>query len=184
MSRTVCARMDRIYASELAQDASGVMGAQEMRYWFQWLQETAHACSVSAGWWDDELGVPLDRNKAELICLVHSELSEAMEGERGPAQKRIATEGIEWLELLLRKNSDYGCAVWDRPVLCPQAPARHAILVRMSDKIARIASLQGKMAEGGDMEVLGESFDDTIRDLGAYCLLYLSAPGESDATQH
>lgn len=109
-------------------------------------------------------------------------IQQAIAGERGAAQRRIATEGIEWLELLLRKNSDYGCSVWKRPVLCPQSPARHGILVRMSDKIERIGSLQAKMAEGGDMDVLGESFDDTIRDLGAYCLLYLSAPGESDAT--
>ena len=34
-------------------------------------------------WWIDlETGEPLDRNKGELICLMHSELSEAMEGER------------------------------------------------------------------------------------------------------
>lgn len=33
-------------------------------------------------WWHDKNGKPLDRNKGELLCLIHSEISEAMEGER------------------------------------------------------------------------------------------------------
>jgi NTP pyrophosphatase (non-canonical NTP hydrolase) len=34
-------------------------------------------------WWIDiETGEPIERNKGELLCLIHSEISEAMEGER------------------------------------------------------------------------------------------------------
>lgn len=34
-------------------------------------------------WWRDIVtGQPIDRNKGELLCLIHSEISEAMEGER------------------------------------------------------------------------------------------------------
>lgn len=33
-------------------------------------------------WWLDRDGNKLDRNKGELLCLIHSEVSEAMEGER------------------------------------------------------------------------------------------------------
>lgn len=34
-------------------------------------------------WWKDPAtGKPIDRNKGELLCLIHSEISEAMEGER------------------------------------------------------------------------------------------------------
>ncbi len=33
-------------------------------------------------WWVDENGQRLDRNKGELLCLIHSEVSEMMEGER------------------------------------------------------------------------------------------------------
>jgi hypothetical protein len=34
-------------------------------------------------WWMDlDTGVPIKRNKGELLCLIHSEISEAMEGER------------------------------------------------------------------------------------------------------
>lgn len=42
-----------------------------------------HARNVKAGWWHNiETGEPLERNVGELICLMHSELSEAMEGHR------------------------------------------------------------------------------------------------------
>lgn len=42
-----------------------------------------HNASVEGGWWHDiETGQPLDRNKGELLCLIHSEISEAMEGAR------------------------------------------------------------------------------------------------------
>lgn len=45
--------------------------------------ETCHEASVAGGWWHDlETGEPLERNKGELLCLIHSEISEAMEGER------------------------------------------------------------------------------------------------------
>jgi len=33
-------------------------------------------------WWHDKSGNKLNRNKGELLCLIHSEISEAMEGER------------------------------------------------------------------------------------------------------
>lgn len=45
------------------------------------LAKTIH--TANAKWWHDlETGKPIDRNKGELLCLIHSEISEAMEGER------------------------------------------------------------------------------------------------------
>jgi NTP pyrophosphatase (non-canonical NTP hydrolase) len=42
-----------------------------------------HQQNVDAGWWHDiHTGAPLERNDGELICLMHSELSEALEGIR------------------------------------------------------------------------------------------------------
>lgn len=39
--------------------------------------------NVKAGWWSDvKTGLPIERNVGELLCLVHSEISEAMEGHR------------------------------------------------------------------------------------------------------
>lgn len=42
-----------------------------------------HRLARAAGWWNDlHTGAELDRNKGEMLCLIHSEISEAMEGER------------------------------------------------------------------------------------------------------
>lgn len=42
-----------------------------------------HADNVKAGWWTDlTTGEKKDRNKGELIALMHSELSECLEGVR------------------------------------------------------------------------------------------------------
>jgi NTP pyrophosphatase (non-canonical NTP hydrolase) len=50
------------------------------------LVEACHGASSKAGWWTDlETGQPLINNKhivGEKLCLVHSEVSEAMEGHR------------------------------------------------------------------------------------------------------
>lgn len=98
-------------------------------------------------------------------------ISSASRGEHGSDQERIARVGLEWLDLMLRKNADYGCAVWNVPMLAPTTDAKTAILVRMSDKVSRINSLLQD-----EQQVKDESIEDTIRDLGAYCLLYLASP--------
>ena len=42
-----------------------------------------HRRTSEAGWWTNlQTGERLDRNVGELLCLVHSEISEAMEGHR------------------------------------------------------------------------------------------------------
>lgn len=47
------------------------------------LRDTCYKASFDAGWHTDlETGKLKDRNKGEMLCLIHSEISEAMEGER------------------------------------------------------------------------------------------------------
>lgn len=47
------------------------------------IQETSHGLAVDAGWWTDLVtGERKQRNVGELLCLIHSEISEAMEGHR------------------------------------------------------------------------------------------------------
>lgn len=45
------------------------------------LAQKVHKANIK--WWQNiDTGVPIKRNKGELIALMHSELSEALEGER------------------------------------------------------------------------------------------------------
>lgn len=46
------------------------------------LVSVCYKASYNGGWHTDKDGNLLDRNKAEMLCLIHSEISEAMEGER------------------------------------------------------------------------------------------------------
>jgi NTP pyrophosphatase (non-canonical NTP hydrolase) len=47
------------------------------------LVNLCHSKSVEGGWWHDiNTGKPLERNKAELMMLMVSEISEAMEADR------------------------------------------------------------------------------------------------------
>lgn len=108
------------------------------------------------------------QQRAEFLA---STVFQALTGERGDDQKRIAEVIIGWGDLLLKKNSDYGSSAWKRPVLAPGLDTDAAMRVRMSDKIERISSLLQK----GSAEV-DESIEDTIKDLGAYCLLWLARP--------
>lgn len=93
--------------------------------------------------------------------------SQALAGKRGKHQQLIA-EAVarEWGELLLRKNHDYGNAIFDPPVLAPDIPASLAIQVRLSDKLSRIKNLLDNPAE-----VSEESIDDSMLDYAAYRLL-------------
>ena len=47
------------------------------------LSKEIHQDNVDAGWWTDlDTGEKKKRNMGELLCLVHSEVSEALEGYR------------------------------------------------------------------------------------------------------
>lgn len=99
-------------------------------------------------------------------------IGDALTGDRGPDQQRIANEGLKWLCLILRKNADYGGSAWQTPILAPGMDAGIAIRIRMSDKIARL----NQLFHPGSQTEVDEPIEDTIRDLGAYCLLYLVRP--------
>ena len=99
---------------------------------------------------------------------------QALNGKRGDDQQRIANTGLEFIDIILRKNKDYGSSVWKTPVLTPGLPVSSAILVRMSDKIERVINLTRKDSE------VKESLEDTLFDLGAYALLYLAQPKEEE----
>ena len=80
----------------------------------------------------------------------------------------LAEIGVENLATLLRKNSDYGSSGLCEPILVPGMQPRQALLVRMSDKIARIQTLQDRAPE------VAETLEDTMLDLANYCLLWVA----------
>jgi len=60
------------------------------------LSEAIHEYNVQAGWWPKDKET---RNKPEILCLIHSEISEAMEGLRKdlmddkiPSRKMVEVE--------------------------------------------------------------------------------------------
>jgi NTP pyrophosphatase (non-canonical NTP hydrolase) len=66
----------------------------------------SHSASVSRSWWHDDDGKPEERNFGELIALIHSEVSEAMEGGRKDKMDEHCPEylsvEIELADALLR----------------------------------------------------------------------------------
>jgi len=99
-------------------------------------------------------------------------LRQALSGDRGEDQKRIAVEGVSLISLLLSKNADYGGSAWKSPLLAPGMTAREAIQCRMSDKIERFRNL---IQQEGRAEI-EESIEDTISDLTGYGILWMGAP--------
>ena len=75
--------------------------------------------------------------------------------------------------LLKKKNQSYGAAVMRAPVLTPQLPPTVAVCVRVSDKLGRLFS-------GGRIE--GENFEDTLRDLAGYIVIFEILTSETRAT--
>lgn len=67
---------------------------------------------------------------------------------------------------LLKKNTDYGSSVFNRPMLAPSVDGFTSILVRMSDKCKRLVELQERAGLVND-----EALEDTLKDLGNYALL-------------
>jgi NTP pyrophosphatase (non-canonical NTP hydrolase) len=60
-----------------------------------------HIHEANKTWWHDpETGERLERNKGEQLCLIHSEISEALEGVRkGKADDHLPDRSAEEVEL-------------------------------------------------------------------------------------
>lgn len=57
--------------------------------------------AANAKWWRDlETGEPVERNKGEMLCLIHSEISECLEGIRkGLMDDHLPHRSMEEVEL-------------------------------------------------------------------------------------
>lgn len=79
------------------------------------------------------------------------------------------------LELMEKKNRDYGASVEDAfanftAVETMGIPTEVGFLTRMMDKMMRISSF----VQNGELQVKDESVADTLNDLSNYSLLFLA----------
>lgn len=90
------------------------------------LIDACHGCAVANGWWHDIMtGELKERNTGELLCLIHSEISEAMEGDRKNEMDKhlqdrksieveLADAIIRICDLAGKKNLDLGGAIVEK----------------------------------------------------------------------
>jgi len=83
-------------------------------------------------------------------------------------QELIKEAMSEVTELLLRKNRDYGSSFRKPGIVSGTLDAKSKLLVRIDDKLERLANLFKK---GMDGDVPGESIIDTVTDLIGYFVL-------------
>lgn len=102
----------------------------------------------------------------------------AAAGDHGPGAQRLAEVGLTVVEMLLKKNIDYGGSAWKKPVLAAGMTPREAIQCRMSDKIARLSRLLDGSNE--PRMVVDEAVEDTMKDLAGYCVLWLAYQEDAD----
>lgn len=90
---------------------------------------------------------------------------------------------IDLANTLHEKNADYGNAAAQPPAAAPWLPPEIAILVRISDKVQRLATL---LRPGADEAQVSESAYDTAMDLAGYGILLareLSRSANESATE-
>lgn len=109
-----------------------------------YLKNVCYGEAFKAGWHTDlKTGELLDRNRAEMLCLIHSEISEAMEGERKGlmddhlpsrpmAEVELADAVIRIMDYAGRWGYDIGGAMADK-IRYNRSRADHKIENRQKD---------------------------------------------------
>lgn len=150
-------------------------GAKQVKLWFKdFLKDTRELAGISYPTvWKRAEANP-SRTDATTNDETPRESGASMEAKQLSAPIKRQLDILT--DLLARKNADYGNSAFDAPPLAPGLDTTAAILVRMGDKISRLETL----AKRRTARVKDESFDDTVRDLAGYCVLYLAASADQE----
>jgi len=86
-------------------------------------QDEVHQLAIAKGWYDTPRNIP------ELLCLVHSEVSEALEAYRAGNQDELAEEladtVIRILDMSGHLNINLANAIWKKHQINKNRPYRH-----------------------------------------------------------
>ncbi|MDO4583944.1 MAG: nucleotide modification associated domain-containing protein [Planctomycetia bacterium] len=91
---------------------------------------------------------------------------------RGIRQDSLANLCDKLKTTVLNKNRNYGNSAFRTPLLASNVSPQEALLVRLSDKIARLETLLR-----GEPDRVQEPLEDTIFDIAGYCILLLAEKG-------
>lgn len=119
------------------------------------LRDRVHA--ANAKWWQNvDTGKPLKRNKGELLALIHSEISEALEGERKSKSvlcPHCKSDRTVHIGLELESGHIWKCLVCQKEHIGPQPihvflmddklPHRKMAEVELVDALIRILDYAG-----------------------------------------
>lgn len=112
-----------------------------------------------------EFGLSEFNLETDLFAALRSCLDALAKEQSKPFNREFISATLnEIRDMLITKNADYGGAVFARPVYAPNLPVETAILVRMSDKVARYKSLMRRTGTW-------ESKIDTLKDYIGYGIL-------------
>jgi hypothetical protein len=75
--------MTELYPKSEEEKLELIESIDDMSYFYAFNDMARYTHKLNGTWWHDpKTGVKLERNKGEMIALMHSELSEMLEGER------------------------------------------------------------------------------------------------------
>jgi NTP pyrophosphatase (non-canonical NTP hydrolase) len=87
------------------------------------LMQDLHKTSVSKGWWEDERPIP------ELLCLLHSEVSEALEayrvGDNQNYREELADIAIRLFDMCAAQGIDLEADIHKKHEINKKRPYRH-----------------------------------------------------------
>ena len=149
------------------------------------LQRKAHAIAKEKGWWDEP------RTFGDLIALVHSELSEALEGYRGYRDTRprrwMASGELEPGHCFAQVDSGEAYLKRYKPIGVPSELAD--VVIRLADmaeyyRVDLAGEIDALQLENDERDMTGRSFGDWIAGLHAslsFALAYREWDGFASA---